>query len=82
VAIGRDVLSGDPAALQRYLDIVGDAFTNGFNVGMAVSSAMALLAALAIMRFYPRDTRAAGAPLSADQLAQTGQRAGGVGTDR
>jgi EmrB/QacA subfamily drug resistance transporter len=86
VKVGKDVLGGDPASMRRYLDVVGDAFTNGFNAGMAVSSVMALLGALAILRWYPRDLRAAGAPLpvatSADELAETGEGARGVGADR
>jgi EmrB/QacA subfamily drug resistance transporter len=84
IAIARDVLGGDPAALDRFTDIVGRAFTDGFNAGMGVCGALALLAAMAILRWYPRELRAAGAPIatSADELAQSAQGAGGVGSDR
>jgi EmrB/QacA subfamily drug resistance transporter len=82
---GADILSGDAAAHQRFLDIVGSAFTDGFNAGMGVSSAMALLGALAVLRWYPREVRPAGLPPlepSADELAEAGEGAGGVGANR
>jgi EmrB/QacA subfamily drug resistance transporter len=54
VQVGRETFAGDPTALQRYLDEVGGAFTHGFNIGMAVASAAALLGALSVLRWYPR----------------------------
>jgi EmrB/QacA subfamily drug resistance transporter len=88
VDVGRTVLDGDPAGLRRYLDTIGTAFTDGFNAGMGVASGLALFGALAILKWYPRDVRPAGLPAepavtgSADELAQAGQGAAGVGTDR
>jgi MFS family permease len=82
--VGQRALGGDAGALHRYLDIVGRAFTDGFNAGMGVSSVFALLGALAVLRWYPKELRAAGAPMqqrSADELAEAAQGAGGVGTD-
>jgi EmrB/QacA subfamily drug resistance transporter len=82
---GAGILGGDAAAYQRFLDIVGSAFTDGFNAGMGVSSAMALLGALAVLRWYPREVRPAGLPPlepSADELAEAGEGAGGVGANR
>jgi EmrB/QacA subfamily drug resistance transporter len=55
VTVGHDALANDPPTLQRYLNEVGDAFTHGFNVGMAVAGALALIGALAVLRFYPKD---------------------------
>jgi len=46
------------------LDVVGDAFTHGFNVGMGVAAAAAFLAALAVLRWHPST---AAAPFSAPQ---------------
>jgi EmrB/QacA subfamily drug resistance transporter len=57
VTVGKEVLGGDPGALQRYLDIVGNAFTDGFNAGMAVASVFALLGGIAILVWYPRGLR-------------------------
>jgi hypothetical protein len=50
------VLGNDPSALERYLDTVGSAFTDGFNAGMGVAAAVALLCALAVLRWHPRST--------------------------
>jgi EmrB/QacA subfamily drug resistance transporter len=57
VTVGETTLGGDPGALNRYLDIVGNAFTDGLNAGMAVSSVLALVGALAILTWYPRGLR-------------------------
>jgi EmrB/QacA subfamily drug resistance transporter len=82
---GADILGGDVDAYQRFLDIAGSAFTDGFNAGMGVSSAMALLGALAVLLWYPREVRPAGLPpleSSADELAEAGEGSGGVGANR
>jgi EmrB/QacA subfamily drug resistance transporter len=55
VSVGREVLGDDPTALGRYLDVVGGAFTDGFNAGMGVAAAVATLSALAVLRWHPRE---------------------------
>jgi EmrB/QacA subfamily drug resistance transporter len=57
VTVGQRELANDPSALHRYLDVVGDAFTHGFNVAMFVSCALALVAAVTVMVRYPKETR-------------------------
>jgi hypothetical protein len=57
VTVGQKSLAGDPGMLHRYLDLVGDAFTHGFNVAMGVSSALALVGAITVMWRYPKETR-------------------------
>lgn len=68
--IGMDVLGGDPSALERYLGIIGDAFTDGFNAGMGVAAAAALLGALAVLRWYPKDAGMPLRPPTAEAAAQ------------
>jgi predicted MFS family arabinose efflux permease len=59
VHVGNEVLGGDPTALDHYLDVVGNAFTNGFNAGMGVAAAVALLSAIAVLFWHPRATPSA-----------------------
>jgi predicted MFS family arabinose efflux permease len=56
IAAGREGLGGDPAALERYLDDVGDAFTSGLNAGMGVCALLSLVGAVLVMRWYPKTT--------------------------
>lgn len=68
--VGTRVLGGDASALERYLGIVGDAFTDGFNAGMGVAAAAALLGAFAVLRWYPKDAGMPQRPPAAEAATQ------------